>query len=110
LPNTKYILWRLITSLDILRLGLDHPTSKGVLYGNSSFWPYVIARCEFELLRDNPELKKMLDELYDTLISVYKSKQGLFTQVIIQEAWDRGDTTFDLDGVMFGRNIELPGF
>jgi hypothetical protein len=110
LPNTKYILWRLIASLDMLRLGLEHPTSKGILYGNSGFWPYIIARCEFELLRSNPELKTMLDELYHTLINVYKPKQGLFAQEIIQEAWDRGDTTFDFYEVMFSRNIELPGF
>jgi hypothetical protein len=110
LPSTKYLVWRLIASLDILRLALDHPTSKGVLYGNSGFWPYIIARCEFELLRESPDLKTKLDGLYDTLISVYKQKQGEFAQAIIQEAWDRGDTTFDLDGVMFAMNIELPGF
>ncbi|WZH40605.1 Zn_clus Fungal Zn 2-Cys 6 binuclear cluster domain containing protein [Fusarium acuminatum] len=110
LPSTKYLVWRLIASLDILRLALDHPTSKGVLYGNSGFWPYIIARCEFELLRESPDLKTKLDGLYDTLISVYKQKQGEFAQAIIQEAWDRGDTAFDLDGVMFAMNIELPGF
>ncbi|KAM0273837.1 hypothetical protein ACHAPA_001415 [Fusarium lateritium] len=110
LPSTKWILWRLIASLDILRLGLEHPTSKGVLYGNSGFWPYITARCEFELLRENPELKTMLDKLYDTLIRDYKPKQGVFAQATIQGAWDRGDTTFDMDAVMFERKIELPGF
>ncbi|KAI6764487.1 hypothetical protein HG530_008276 [Fusarium avenaceum] len=110
LPSTKYLIWRLIASLDVLRLALDHPTSKGVLYGNSSFWPYTTARCEFGLLRENPELKVKLDELYTTLIRVYKPKQGEFAQAKIQEAWDRGDTAFDLDGVMYGMNIELPGF
>ncbi|UZP36722.1 hypothetical protein NXS19_004538 [Fusarium pseudograminearum] len=110
LPSTKYLLWRLIASLDTLRLGLEHPGSKGLLYGNSAFWPYLVARCEFELLRSNPEWKTVLDKLFSMMISSYKPGHIQIAQDMIQEAWERGEVTFDLDEAALSRKIELAAF
>ncbi|KAH7021885.1 hypothetical protein EDB80DRAFT_556632 [Ilyonectria destructans] len=96
LPSTEYLLWRLIASLDALRLGLQQPESSHLLFGNAAFWPYLVARCEFALLRSNQEWTAVLHKLFEMMLCSCKARHIQIAQDLIHEAWERGDEVFDL--------------
>ncbi|KAJ4256865.1 hypothetical protein NW762_008961 [Fusarium torreyae] len=109
-PSTEYLLWRLIAGLDMLRMGLLQPESRHLLIGNAAFWPYLIARCEFSLLRKNPDWKTTLDRLFEMMLKSSKPHHIHVAQDMIQEAWERGANTFDLHAACLLRGVELAAF
>ncbi|KAH6988841.1 hypothetical protein BKA56DRAFT_477064 [Ilyonectria sp. MPI-CAGE-AT-0026] len=110
LPSTEYLLWRLIAGLDALRLGLQQPESSHLLFGNAAFWPYLVARCEFALLRSNKEWTAVLDKLFEMMLCSCKPRHIQVAQDIIHEAWERGYEAFDLHETALLRGVELAAF
>ncbi|KAF4966918.1 hypothetical protein FSARC_5451 [Fusarium sarcochroum] len=110
MPSTEHLLWRLVAGLDALRLGLEQPDSAHLLIGNATFWPWLVARCEFGLLRRKPEWKITLDKLFEMLLKSYKPQHIHVAQDMIQEAWETGDETFDLHATSLLLGVELAAF
>ncbi|KAM5352834.1 hypothetical protein ACJ41O_005556 [Fusarium nematophilum] len=106
----EYLLWRLISNLHTLMLGLQQPEARTFLFGNAAFWPYLVARCEFSLLMDHPEWEATLSHLWVYINDSDEAAHVRIANSMIKEAWERGDETCNLHEIALARGIELGAF
>ncbi|EXM14409.1 hypothetical protein V3481_015319 [Fusarium oxysporum f. sp. vasinfectum] len=106
-PETEVILCRLISSIDALLKAYEEPRNQHLLVHKGLPYPVINAGLEVPLLKSHPTWKRTLDEVK----SAFLEKDSLdiigITFQLLDEAWENGTSTFDIDGAARSRKVEL---
>ncbi|KAF5003301.1 hypothetical protein FDECE_10152 [Fusarium decemcellulare] len=109
-PSTDIILCRLVASIDALHRAFELPQNQHLLVHNGLMYPLVNASLEVPLLKTQPGWKKTLDGVRVTF-----RQRDTFNLVgvifeILDEAWEEGTSTFDMEEAAHRRGHEIAIF
>ncbi|KAK0647524.1 hypothetical protein DIS24_g7663 [Lasiodiplodia hormozganensis] len=109
-PSTERLLFRLLSCLEAVRLGLEQPESGHLLVGNGTFYPFVMASLEFGILDQRPAWRLALDRFCDKFLRPDRSRNVQVLLEALEDARRRGDEGFDADTAMRAQGVEIALF
>ncbi|KAF4537474.1 uncharacterized protein LTHEOB_1665 [Lasiodiplodia theobromae] len=110
IPSTERLLFRLLSCLEAVRLGLEQPECGHLLVGNGTFYPFVMASLEFGVLDQRPAWRLALDRFCDKFLRPDRSRNVRVLLEAIGDARRRGDEAFDADTAMRAQGVEIALF
>ncbi|KAF4984101.1 hypothetical protein FZEAL_640 [Fusarium zealandicum] len=109
-PSTELVLCRLVASIDALHRAFELPQNRHLLVYNGLIYPLVNASLEVPLLVNNPAWKKTLDSVQSTFLEKDTFNLATVTFELLEEAWEDGTSTFDIEGAARQRGVEIAIF
>lgn len=110
LPSTEQLVFRLMSCLEAVHLGLEQPEYGHSLVGNSTLYPFVMASLEFKVLDDHPQWRVDLKRFRDKILSWDPSLNAKILFETLEEAEMSGDASFDADAAMRAHGAEIALF
>lgn len=110
IPSTERLLFRLLSCLEAVRLGLEQPESGHLLVGNGTFYPFVMASLEWAILDQRPAWRLALDRFCDKFLRPDRSRNVQVLLEALEDARRRGDEAFDADTAMRAQGVEIALF
>lgn len=110
LPSTEQLVFRLMSCLEAVHLGLEQPEYGHSLVRNSTLYPFVMASLEFKVLDDHPQWKVDLKRFRDKILTWDPSLNAKILFETLEEAETSGDTSFDADAAMRAHGAEIALF
>lgn len=110
LPSTEQLVFRLMSCLEAVHLGLEQPEYGHSLVRNSTLYPFVMASLEFRVLDDHPQWKVDLKRFRDKILTWDPSLNAKILFETLEEAEMSGDTSFDADAAMRAHGAEIALF
>jgi hypothetical protein len=109
-PETEIVLCRLISSIDALQKAYEEPRNQNLLVHNGLPYPVINAGLEVPLLKMHPTWKRTLDEVKTSFLE--EDSFDLISNIfaLLDEAWEDGTSTFDIEAAARLRNFELAIF
>ncbi|KAF4966397.1 hypothetical protein FSARC_5906 [Fusarium sarcochroum] len=109
-PETEVVLCRLIASIDALLKAYQEPRNQHLLVHNGLPYPVINAGLEVPLLKLHPNWKRTIDEVKTSFLT--KDSFDLISVCfeLLDEAWEDGTSTFDIERAARVRKIELAIF
>ncbi|KAM0341698.1 hypothetical protein ACHAPU_009946 [Fusarium lateritium] len=109
-PDTEVVLCRLISSIDALEKAYEEPRNKHLLVHNGLPFPVLNAGLEVPLLKMHPTWKRTLDEVKSSFLTKDPFALTRVMFELLDEAWEDGTSTFDIEAAARSRNVELAIF
>ncbi|KAM0469430.1 hypothetical protein ACHAP7_010010 [Fusarium lateritium] len=109
-PETEIVLCRLISSIDALLKAYEEPRNKDLLVHNGLPYPVINAGLEVPLLKMHPTWKRTLDEVKSSFLEKDSFELINITFALLDEAWEDGASTFDIEAAARSRKVELAIF
>ncbi|KAK7571046.1 hypothetical protein V3481_007115 [Fusarium oxysporum f. sp. vasinfectum] len=109
-PHTEVVLCRLISAIDALQRAYQEPRNQHLLVHNGLKYPVFYASLEVPLLKMHSAWKRTLDEVRS---SFFSKDSFALTRVLfhfLDEAWEDGTSTFDIESAARSREIEIAIF
>lgn len=110
IPSTERLLFRLLSCLEAVRLGLEQPECGHLLVGNGTFYPFVMASLELGILDQRPAWRLALDRFCDKFLRPDRSRNVQVLLEALEDARRRGDEAFDADTAMRAQGVEIALF
>ncbi|KAM0430879.1 hypothetical protein ACHAPT_005511 [Fusarium lateritium] len=109
-PNTELILCRLMSSMDALHRAFELPQNQHLLVHNGLMYPLVTVSLEVPLLQDHPDWKHTIDSVRSTFLE--RDTFNLINVIfeLLDEAWQTGTSTFDMEEAARERGVEIALF
>ncbi|KAM0552441.1 hypothetical protein ACHAPJ_008002 [Fusarium lateritium] len=109
-PETEVVLCRLIASIDALLKAYREPVNQHLLVHNGLPYPVINAGLEVPLLKLHPNWKRTIEEVKTSFLS--KDSFDLISVCfeLLDEAWEDGTATFDIEKAARVRKMELAIF
>ncbi|SPJ78591.1 uncharacterized protein FTOL_06980 [Fusarium torulosum] len=109
-PETEIVLCRLISSIDALQKAYEEPRNKHLLVHNGLPYPVINAGLEVPLLKMHPTWKRTLDEVKSSFLAEDSFDLLRIMFALLDEAWEDGTSTFDIEAAARLRKVELAIF
>ncbi|KAF5660893.1 transcriptional regulatory protein pro-1 [Fusarium heterosporum] len=109
-PDTEVVVCRLISSIDALQKAYEEPRNRDLLVHNGLPYPVLNASLEVPILKKHPTWKRTLDEVRSSFLT---NNPFVLTNVVyelLDEAWEDGTSTFDIEAAARSRHVELAIF
>lgn len=110
LPSTEQLVFRLMSCLEAVHLGLEQPEYGHSLVGNSTLYPFVMASLEFQVLDAHPQWRIDLRRFRDKILTWDPSLNAKILFETLEEAEMNGDASFDADAAMRAHGAEIALF
>lgn len=110
LPSTEQLVFRLLSCLEAVHLGLEQPEYGHSLVRNSTLYPFVMASLEFQVLDDHPQWRVDLKRFRDKILSWDRTLNAKILFETLEEAEMSGDASFDADAAMRAHGAEIALF
>ncbi|KAF4449508.1 Transcriptional regulatory protein pro-1 [Fusarium austroafricanum] len=109
-PDTEIVLCRLISSIDALLKAYEEPRNAHLLVHNGLPYPVINAGLEVPLLKLHPAWKGTIDEVRASFLRKGEMEILHIMFELLDEAWESGTSTFDIETAVRSREIELAIF
>lgn len=110
LPSTEQLVFRLLSCLEAVHLGLEQPEYGHSLVGNSILYPFVMASLEFKVLDDHPQWRVDLKRFRSKISTRDPTLNAKILFETLEEAEMSGDPSFDADAAMRAHGAEIALF
>lgn len=99
--DSSILVVRVLANVDALRLGcLDRPDEDPFIK-NSILFPNVVAGMEVDVMRQNPQLQKVIRGCS------LGSRQDDILLDLLEEVWRQGDSTLDINDLARAKGVEM---
>ncbi|TDZ21975.1 Beauvericin cluster-specific repressor BEA4 [Colletotrichum orbiculare MAFF 240422] len=109
-PSTELVMCRLMASVYALFRAVEMPANHHLLMHNGLIYPMVTASLEVPLLVAHPEWKEVLDDLRASFLRKDSFHVIKMIDEVLEEAWNDGTDTFDIDAAARRRGVEMAVF
>lgn len=110
LPDTVRLMFRLLSALDSLRLGLAKPENSHMLLSNATVYPWFVASMEVEILRKHPAWQLAMTQYRDQIRRNDSSENIRILLAAVDEAQTRDTPYFDVDAAVRKMGAEIALF
>ncbi|KAM5354097.1 hypothetical protein ACJ41O_000747 [Fusarium nematophilum] len=109
-PGSELILTRLMASMDALHRAFELPQNQNLLVFNGLMYPLINAWLEVPMLHHHPDWKRTLDEVRASYLE--RDSFNLVNVIfeLLDEAWQGGTSTYDIEGAARQRGFEIAVF
>ncbi|OOQ84834.1 C6 finger domain protein [Penicillium brasilianum] len=99
--DSSMLVARVLANVDALRLGCLERPDENPFIKNSILFPIVVAGMEATIMRQNPQWQKVIRGCS------LGSRQDDILLDLLEEVWQRGDSTLDINELARARGVEM---
>ncbi|KAK2011934.1 hypothetical protein LZ32DRAFT_532927 [Colletotrichum eremochloae] len=109
-PSREVVLCRLVASVYALYRAIELPESRHLLVHNGLYYPLVMGSLEVPLLAKHPEWKQVFDDVRALFLKNDTSRFIKLVDQFLDQAWNEGSDTFDIDEAARLQDVEIAVF
>ncbi|KAH7401391.1 hypothetical protein BKA66DRAFT_436536 [Pyrenochaeta sp. MPI-SDFR-AT-0127] len=110
LPTSTQLMFRLLSSLEALRLGIVQQENSHLLIAGATLYPWFVASTAIDMLNNHPEWKAAVNRYRDEILASDPSENVRILIEVVTEAQRQGNPSFDADAAMKERRVEIALF
>ncbi|PSN69527.1 hypothetical protein BS50DRAFT_489322 [Corynespora cassiicola Philippines] len=110
LPSSTQLMFRLLSALDALRIGLKQKENSHMLVANATLYPWFVASTEVGILNEYPSWMSATEQLRDDLLASDSSQNSRILMELVSDIHQSPDQSLDIERSLLAKSVEIALF